>query len=482
MSDVYPTNGNSPDRRSGQDRRRPPQRTGPQASDRRGQLRRLLRPGLGIKRWLVVVFLGMIFLALAAGVGIRALTSGTGQGGGVNLFDFITLQSLPTEIRVLILAVVGSVLFGWGVWRLLNVVLEPYRERTQPLVELLFQRRLRARGPHIVAIGGGTGLSTLLRGLKEITSNITAVVTVADDGGSSGKLRTQMGLPPMGDIRACIEALADAEPQMRRLLSYRFLMPLNPNAEVADETTPFVGHPLGNLLIAALTDVTGNFEEAVRQANRVLAVRGKVVPVAGTPITLHAELADGTIMDGQSRIGRASGIRSVWITPHDVHPAAEALEAIADAELIVIGPGSLYTSLLPPLLVPGIREALAAASAPRVYVCNVATQVGETESFGLAAHIAALDVHGMGGLIDAVLVNGNFQARQPHNYPAAPVEVDLPLSGRDGPTLFTRDVVDDENAHHHDAHKLATALLTLHDERAIRRRQPIDRPATGAVR
>ncbi|MGI8927956.1 MAG: gluconeogenesis factor YvcK family protein, partial [Candidatus Limnocylindrales bacterium] len=218
--------------------------------------------------------------------------------------------------------------------------------------------------------------------------------------------------------------------------------------------------------------ITGDFEEAVRQANRVLAVRGKVVPVAGRPITLHAELSDGSTLDGQSRIARARGIRRVWITPSDIKPNTEALEAIANAEMVVIGPGSLYTSLLPPLLVPGMREALARTSAPRVFVCNVATQVGETEGFTLSDHLASLDAHGLGDVIDAVLVNGNFTARQPENYPAAPVRVDRALSHATGPHIFPRDLVDEKNAHRHDPHKLATTLLELHDERVIQRRQP----------
>jgi uncharacterized cofD-like protein len=314
----------------------------------------------------------------------------------------------------------------------------------------------------------------LLRGLKELTSNITAVVTVADDGGSSGKLRTELGLPPMGDIRNCLEALADVEPAMTRLLHYRFIPPFpgsDRSAPVADETTPFAGHAFGNLLIAALTDITGDFEEAVRQSNRVLAVRGSVVPVAGKAITLHAQLDDGTELVGQSRIARATGIRRVWISPADIRAGAEAVHAIENADLVVIGPGSLYTSLLPPLLVPGIREALSQTRAPRLFVCNVATQIGETEGYTLSRHIAALSDHGIADSIDAVLVNGNFGARAPANYPAAPVRVDVPLSDPKGPALFTRDLVDDANAHKHDSRKLATTILDLYDERVLRHRE-----------
>jgi uncharacterized cofD-like protein len=468
------TEGNG-DRRSGRDRRREPLGRRP-ATDGRRQLGRWLRPGIGIKRWLVVVFLGELLLALGGAIILRALLRDAADTQpGSPFVDAITLAFLPAELRPLVLFAAGLALFAYGGWRLMRALLEPYEARQEPLVELLYQRRLRARGPHIVTIGGGTGLSTLLRGLKELTNNITAVVTVADDGGSSGKLRTELGLPPMGDIRNCIEALADAEPAMTRLLHYRFL-PSVPGSTGAtagvDETTPFAGHAFGNLLIAALTDINGDFEEAVRQSNRVLAVRGNVVPVAGQPITLHAELEDGSTLDGQSRIARARGIRRVWITPSDISPATDALEAIANAEMVVIGPGSLYTSLLPPLLVPGIREALVKTGAPRVFVCNVATQVGETEGYTLSEHLAALEAHGLADVIDAVLVNGNFHARPPANYPAAPVRVDVALSDATGPAIFTRDLVDDENAHRHDPRKLAATLLELYDERVVKRRQP----------
>ena len=310
----------------------------------------------------------------------------------------------------------------------------------------------------------------LLRGLKELTSNITAVVTVADDGGSSGKLRADFGLPPMGDIRSCIEALADAEPAMQRLLSYRFPASQSANGH-STSNGDLAGHSLGNLLIAALTDITGDFEEAVRQSNRVLAVRGSVVPVAGEAITLHAELEDGSTLDGQSRIARARGIRRVWITPADIRPAAEALAAILAADVVVIGPGSLYTSLLPPLLVPGIRDALAKTPAPRLFVCNVATQLGETEGYTLSQHLAALAAHGIADVIDAVVVNGNLHARQPENYPASPVRIDVDPTLTRGPRMFTRDVVDDENAHRHDPHKLAGTIVELYDARLIRRRE-----------
>ena len=436
-------------------------------------IRQWLRPGIGIKRWLVVAFAGLLLIALAGAALLRLVLADRPVADPLHdVIATFTLQALPVEWRWPLPLVLGLILFLYGSWRLVRALVEPYRAAQEPLAELLYQRRLRARGPKVVAIGGGTGLSSMLRGLKELTSNITAVVTVADDGGSSGQLRTELGIPPMGDIRQCIAALADSEPAMAKLLSYRF-----PLGEDVDPS--YRGHAFGNLLIAALTATTGDFEEGVRQSNRVLAVRGSVVPVAGEPVTLHAALIDGSVIEGQSRIGRVRGIRRVWITPETVEPSAEAMAAIAGADLIVIGPGSLYTSLLPPLLVPGIHAALSRATAPRIYVCNVATQVGETEEFTLSDHLDALAGHGMADVIDAVLLNDNFGARQPENYPAAPVRIDLALSSKAGPQLIARDVVDDDNAHRHDPRKLANVLLTLYDERAITRRRPA---AATAVR
>lgn len=417
------------------------------AQERRRLLRRWLRPGIGIKRWLVAALAGQILVATAVALLLQPVLAPARPGG-----DDLRLVEL-------LLGGVGGALFLYAAWRLVRALVEPYQVRDEPLAELLYQRRSRAHGPRIVAIGGGTGLSVLLRGLKEATSNITAVVTVADDGGSSGKLRTALGVPPMGDIRNCIAALADAEPAMNSLLQYRF-----PSANGTDQH--LAGHAFGNLLIAALSDVHGDFEEGVRQSNRVLAVRGSVVPVAGSPITLHAELGDGRVVEGETAIARERGIQRLWITPADVLPSAEAIAAIAEADLVVIGPGSLYTSLLPPLLVPGMREALAATSAARVYVCNVATQVGETEGYALSDHLATLAGHGLGGLIDAVLVNSNTHARQLPNDPAAPVRVDVDGRRADVPVIVSRDVVDDMNAHRHDSRKLTTALLALYDERA----------------
>lgn len=278
-------------------------------------LRRWLAPGIGIKRWLVVVFAGLLLLALAFAHFLRQITHDLAPGGlAGTLIDGLTLQFLPLALRGLIVGSAGAVLVAFGAYRTVRALLDPFQKADgdQPLVELIYQKRFLARGPRIVAIGGGTGLSTLLRGLKEHTSNLTAVVTVADDGGSSGVLRNELGIPPVGDIRNCIVALADAEPLMSQLLQYRFpgidgaadASVLSGDAdEEADDGSHGVrpdqpglrGHAVGNLLIAAMCAIEGgDFEEGVRRMNRVLAVRGQVLPASPTPLTLHARLRDGT--------------------------------------------------------------------------------------------------------------------------------------------------------------------------------------------
>ena len=428
-------------------------------------LRRWLTPGIGLKRWLVVVFVGLLLLAIAFAHFLRQITRDLEPTGLVGSFlDLLTLQFLPFALRGFIAGSVGVGLVAFGSYRAVHVLTDPLRapDPDQPLVELIYQKRFLARGPRIVAIGGGTGLSTLLRGLKEHTSNLTAIVTVADDGGSSGVLREEFGIPAVGDIRNCIVALADAEPLMSEVLQYRF-----PETEDG-EIHGLAGHALGNLLIAAMTAVEGgDFEDGIRLMNRILAVRGQVVPVSPTALTLHARLSDGTVVDGQSRVMRTTGIDRVWVTPENVEPSEDALIAIAEADLIVLGPGSLYTSLLPSLLIPAIRDAVLNATAPRLFVCNVATQEGETAGFDLAAHVEALIAHTKPDLVDIVLANNRFAA--PASAPA--VTLRWPPTSAPIPRLILDDVVDPDNAHHHDPVRLAAAIIAaLEGEAGIRRR------------
>lgn len=425
---------------------------------------------MGVKRWLLVAFLGMLLLALAGAHVIRQVTKDLEPGGAAqSVVDLVTLQFLPFALRGLIIGGVGALLVGLGAWRAARNLTQPLRsDEETSLADVIYQKRFLARGPRIVAIGGGTGLSTLLRGLKEHTSNLTAIVTVADDGGSSGALREELGIPPVGDIRNCIAALADAEPLMSELLGYRF-----PGGHRVDggpvETEPggLGGHPVGNLLLAAMTALEGgDFEEGVRRMNRVLAVRGQVVPASGTPINLVARTSAGITVSGQSTIMRTEGIERVWIEPGDVQGSEDAVAAIADAEIIVLGPGSLYTSVLPVLLIPAIRDAVASAPGMRVYACNVAMQPGETAGYDLADHVEALLAHTQPSLVDVVLANDGFgedERGTKDSWPADAVHPRWPPATDEVPGLLTAAIASAVEPHHHDPERLASAILRAYE-------------------
>jgi len=434
-------------------------------SSQRANLRRWLRPGIGVKRWIVVSFLGLLALALAGALVLKQVYREVELTGPLQAVTWaVTLQFLPYHLRAIPLVIGGLGFLFLGAFMLVRTLLSPFGDRSEPLADAIYQKRSLARGPRIVALGGGTGLHTLLRGLKEHTSNITAVVTVADDGGSSGKLRAEFGIAPMGDIRNCIAALADAEPLMTRLLQYRF--PEDSTGEPGLAPPGLGGHSFGNLFIAAMSAIEGDFEEGVRQSNRVLAVRGQVVPASSMALTLGARLAGGGELVGQSVIARATGIDHVFVTPADAPVTGEALEAIAAADLIVLGPGSLFTSLMPSLLLPPLRNAIAASAALRVYVCNVATQLGETEGYGLADHLAAIRRHAGEGIYDVVLANGDYSALRSPDDPSVAVRLDWePPPGCPLPALVAADIVDLENAHQHDPARLAAALLEIGRER-----------------
>ena len=312
-------------------------------------------------------------------------------------------------------------------------------------------------GPRIVALGGGHGLSTLLRGLKVRTDDLTAIVTVADDGGSSGVLREELGLLPPGDLRDCIVALAEAEPLMTQLLQYRF-----------GRGTGLEGHAFGNLFIAALAEITGDFESAIAKASHVLAVRGRILPSTLENVRLCAEVrergnpnADPFVVYGQSRIAKARGtIERVYLVPSNAKGYPEAIRAILHAEMIVLGPGSLYTSVLPNLLVADIRNALRASSALKVYVCNVATQPGETDDYTAEDHVRALCAHLGAGFCDCILVNSNTNFQLPPH--SGSTMVRPYCAEANGYRVVLEDLVDREIPWRHDAHKLAEALLRLY--------------------
>lgn len=304
--------------------------------------------------------------------------------------------------------------------------------------------------PKIVAIGGGTGLSTLLRGLKAYTTHLTAVVTVADDGGSSGRLRRELGVLPPGDFRQCLSALAEAEPLMSQLLEYRF-----------GEDTGLDGHSFGNLFIVAMSGITGSFESALRESSRVLAVRGQVLPSTLHNVVLGAELADASVVRGESRLSRGgAAIRRVFLQPDDVPAYPEAIRAILEADAVIIGPGSLYTSIIPNLLVRDLVHAIQASAGLKIYICNVASQPGETDHYKLSDYLAALRTH-IGDLpLDRVLVNNNFAPYVPAERGVTHVPIDPAALAFQIP-IVEADLVDQQRPTRHHPAKLARAILDL---------------------
>ncbi len=413
-----------------------------------------LRPGMGVKRWLVLLTVGLVLL-------IFAVT-------GLSRIDAIWafLQRLhPVNINplieVILLAVVGLGGVALAVFGLNRTIVSAFR-RSNPteVADVVYRHRQRQRGPKVVAIGGGHGLNTLLRGLKEHTDHITAIVTVADDGGSSGRLRRDLGILPPGDFRNCLAALSDAEGLVSQLFQYRF-----------SNDSDLEGHSFGNLYLTAMTAITGGFEAALEESSRVLAVRGRVVPSTLAQVTLGAEVlapeqapgeGDSRIrqVQGESNIGHVRGrIQRVYLQPADARAYPEAIRAILDADLIVIGPGSLYTSVLPNLLVHDLTEALRSARAQKIYVCNVATQPGETSGYTVTDHIDTLVSHVGRDVISVVLANDRIIEDRPLGGSAEWVQP--PAAPAPWLRLVLRDLVDREHPWRHDAHKLAAALIEL---------------------
>lgn len=411
--------------------------------------------GVGIKRWLAVVVLGVLVsgfglafilnvdvlgrlerwlrtLLNPAGVWHPAYSLGIG-GGLLALGLFLAAFGLSRAAR----ALVAAVWTGSG----------------EALANRLYDQHHLQKGPKVVAIGGGTGLSTLLRGLKAYTSNITAIVTVADDGGSSGRLREELGILPPGDIRNTLVALADTEPLMEELFQYRF-----------QRGEGLQGHTFGNLFLASLTEVTGDFELAIRESSRVLAVRGRVLPATLDSVRLQATFTDGTMAQGESRItAQGKQIAKLELLPEGVRPIPEALEAIAEADLIVIGPGSLFTSLMPHFLIPDMVEAIRAAKAPKVFVCNVMTQPGETDGFTASRHLQVLYDQVGPGLVDVCIVNGQpFPEDVLRRYEAegaVPVAVDREAIEALGVRPVVRALLDENHMARHHPDRLAMAVL-----------------------
>jgi uncharacterized cofD-like protein len=337
-----------------------------------------LSPGIGIKRWIGLGALGVLLLVIGT-AHLRA-----------EALAFLRMLDAVIVVCGIIILILGIK----GMMRSFIAAFIP-ASRGSELVDILYQRRQLSRGPRIIAVGGGTGLAMLLSGLKEYSSNISAIVTVADDGGSSGRLRQQFDILPPGDIRNCLVALADAPALMRDLFQFRF-----------EKGSEFSGHSFGNLFITVMTRVTGDFEKAIKETSKVLALRGRVIPSTLQNITLGARHQDGSTTEGEDSIPRAhKQINRVYLNPPDAQAAPDALKAIAEAQVIVLGPGSLYTSIIPNLLIREVGEAIASSPAAKVYVCNAMTQPGETDGYSACDHVRALTAHSNPRVMDYCVVN-----------------------------------------------------------------------------
>ena len=408
-------------------------------------LLRWLTPGLQIKRWLLLLMLSELVLVLGVAYALKELYQAAHLPG---FFYYLTLQFLPYWARAITFSVFGVGLLLVSYLKLTQSILGPFLpgNSTSSVLEVIHAYRLRGRGPRVVAIGGGTGLSSLLRGLKTYTSNLSAIVTVADDGGSSGRLRDEYRILPPGDFRQCLIALADAEPLMKQLFDHRFTEgSLN-------------GHAFGNLFIMAMADVTGNFEQALRESGKVLAVKGTIVPSTLQDVTLVASINGGTV-EGESKIPKQNApISHVFLKPDGVQVNPEAAQAILNAELITVGPGSLYTSILPNLLVEGMVEAIKASPALKLYICNLAAQPGETEGYGVDDYLRVIREHVGANLFDFVLVNSNTS--HPPTGGQEPV-IFRPVDTTRHPEVrfIASDVVNVKIPSHHDPDKLARTIM-----------------------
>ncbi len=465
----------------------------PVNSSARGRWRSFLRPGLYVKRWLLLLIVGITL----NGLGLTLLLGDVYLSGRLpEIVHLLALSFLPNWMRAVILVSVGLLMVGLGVWYLnRSIVLALLPPSSTPnnmeMMDQIILRRVRRQGPNIVTIGGGTGMPTLLRGLRAHTDHITAIVTVADDGGSSGRISRQMGMLPPGDFRNNIAALSDSEELMTHLLQYRFgnaKFASQPEAEASDRNgnaegaangnghgrenesvNELGGHSFGNLFITAMAAITGSFEQGIAESSRVLAVRGRVLPSTLEHVVLCAEIVrpqpDGqdewVYVRGESQIPAAGGrVVQVRLEPQEVRAYPEAIRAILAADIIIAGPGSFYTSTIPNLLVPSVRQAVMSSQASRIFVCNVANQPGETDGYGVTDYMDQLRKHAEDAFT-TVLANDNYH---PHMQPSSTSSwVELPKPGQPTDfTLYTGDLINEDSPTRHDSAKLAAKILQIH--------------------
>jgi len=408
---------------------------------------RWLTPGLYVKRWLLLFMVSILLIDLGIAYVLRDIYRQTTFTGGPGVFVYYgTLQFLPYVARALLFGALGVGLLGFSFFMLQRSILAPFLPGgVRNLADVLYSNRITSRGPRVVAIGGGHGLSTLLRGLKEYTGNLSAVVTVADDGGSSGRLREEFRILPPGDIRQCLIALADAEPLVKDLFDHRF------------QEGSFKGHSFGNLFIMAMAEVTGDMEHAVRESGRVLAVRGAVLPSTLQDVVLCATVNGSTVV-GESKIPlQRAPITKVFLRPDTAEINPEAALAILNADVITVGPGSLYTSILPNLLVRGMVDALRSSPALKVFICNVASENGETDNFNVSDFLRVLEDHVGTNIFDFAIVNSNYAHTPTGGQSKVMFDPEAPV-GRDMHFILA-DVVNQKVPSHHDTDKLSKAIM-----------------------
>lgn len=413
-------------------------------------------PGLGVKRWLFIVLVGITLL----GVGLALLLLELYRTDSTNpvlleTLSYASLRFLPRGLRALIFGGLGMGLVTYGVYRLNRSLMRPFVRPGHAIVDELTNYHRRKRGPRIVAIGGGHGLATLLRGLKLYTRNLTAVVTVADDGGSSGRLRESFGILPPGDIRNCLAALSNDEQMLTQLFQYRF------SSEGALE-----GHSFGNLFITALAEITGSFESAIAESGKVLSVSGRVLPSTLHDVKLVADMQLPNVpiqirVQGESRIPKMAGrVHRIWLEPNNAPAYPPVIKALLNADMIVVGPGSLYTSLLPNLLVQDLLGAIHASRAVKVYVCNIATQAGETDTYTCYDHVRSLEEHVGDRVFDAVLCNNNYEGQLNENSHWVRLDEKSLVDAR----VRSANLTDENFPWRHESVKLAERLIEILDE------------------
>lgn len=420
-------------------------------------LPRWLRPGLGVKRWLFLTMSGITLFGLGIAVLVIELyRTDTTDPTWLAILSYASLRFLPRVWRAAIFGGIGMFCIAFGMYKLNRSLLRPFLRPGSDVVNTLADFQRRNRGPRIVTIGGGHGLASLLRGLKTHTDNLTAVVTVADDGGSSGRLRESFGILPPGDVRNCLAALSNDEAMMTQLFHYRF-----------SGSPDLDGHSFGNLFITALADITGSFERAVAESGRVLSVNGRVLPSTLHDVKLVASMelphtVHEVRVEGESRIPAMAGrVRRVWLEPDSAPAYPPVIKALLSADAIIVGPGSLYTSLLPNLLVKDLLAGMQASRAVKIYICNIATQAGETDSFTASDHIRALEEHVGSDLFDVILCNTNYSGSLSPTSTWTRVDDDTLADER----VYVADLADDAHPWRHDSVKLAQAVMDIYNQR-----------------